>query len=200
MAKNRGAGVESQGIGGKAKKKRRSADRPARTRSHYIADLSLNHVERFVLRRGHTVEGPRHDYGYDLVLSTYDYKGSPTYEIGEIENGCVYLQLKATDNLTVLQDGHTISFEMKRQHVEHWIGEAMPVVLVVYDVASETAYWLYVQRYLKDPGFTMPPGDQQGVTLHLSKANVLNEAAIDEFRGYKETVLNEVKAKCNLHV
>jgi hypothetical protein len=183
----------------KVKRKPPAADRPVRTRSHYIADLSLNHVERLVLRRGHTVDGPRQDYGYDLVLSTYDYKGSATYELGEIENGCVYLQLKATDKLTLLQDGQTISFEIKRQHAELWLHETMPVVLVVYDVPEETAYWLYVQRYLKAPSFSMPPNEQQGVTLHLSKSDVLDEAAIDRFRGYKEAVLDEVRTKCNLH-
>ena len=56
--------------------------RKRRTREHVIADLSVNHVERVVLRCGWTVERTRHDYGLDLYLETYNIDG-------EVENGCV---------------------------------------------------------------------------------------------------------------
>ena len=35
--------------------------------NHIIADLSVNHVERFVLRCGYTLERTVHDYGVDLL-------------------------------------------------------------------------------------------------------------------------------------
>ena len=35
------------------------------TRGHVIADLSANHVERFVLECGFAAEVTRHDYGVD---------------------------------------------------------------------------------------------------------------------------------------
>ena len=54
--------------------------RKRRTREHVIADLSVHHVEGFVLRCGWTVERTRHDYGLDLLMRTYS--GS-----GEIESG-----------------------------------------------------------------------------------------------------------------
>ena len=57
-----------------------------RTREHVIADLSVNHVERFVLLCGHTVERVLHDYGIDLLLYTYDGNG-------ESENDTIYIQL-----------------------------------------------------------------------------------------------------------
>ena len=43
----------------------RKYTRKRRTREHVIADLSVNHLERVVLRAGHTVERFRHDYGFD---------------------------------------------------------------------------------------------------------------------------------------
>jgi len=49
--------------------------RKRRTRAHVIADQSVNHVERYVLDEGHTVQRLGSDYGYDLVLFTYDEKG-----------------------------------------------------------------------------------------------------------------------------
>jgi hypothetical protein len=64
--------------------------RKRRTREHVIADLSVNHVERFVLRCGWTTERTRHDYGLDLEMKTYN-------AAGETESEHVLLQLKATD-------------------------------------------------------------------------------------------------------
>jgi Domain of unknown function (DUF4365) len=66
--------------------------RKRRTREHVIADLSVHHVEGFVLRCGWTVERKRHDYGLDLYMQTYNGDG-------ETENGWVWFQLKATDSL-----------------------------------------------------------------------------------------------------
>ena len=49
--------------------------RKRRTREHVIADLSVNHVERVVLRCGWTVQRLNPDYGIDLVMTTYDASG-----------------------------------------------------------------------------------------------------------------------------
>jgi hypothetical protein len=46
-----------------------------RTRQHVIADLSVHHVEGFVLEEGHTVERVAKDYGCDLLFFTYDEPG-----------------------------------------------------------------------------------------------------------------------------
>ena len=68
--------------------KRPSPDRrKRRTREHVIADLSINHVERFVLRAGCTAERTKHDYGIDLLMETFNVAGEP-------ENGQVLFQLK----------------------------------------------------------------------------------------------------------
>ena len=62
--------------------------RKRRTREHVIADLSVNFVERQVLLCGHTVERVRADYGYDLLLSTYDPKGEVETGRGDVSR-CV---------------------------------------------------------------------------------------------------------------
>lgn len=63
-----------------------------RTRQHVIADLSVNHVEYFALQCGYSIERIESDYGYDLQIYSYD-------KYGELENGVVYVQLKATDHI-----------------------------------------------------------------------------------------------------
>src|SRR5262249_11030256 len=79
------------GPGGRLGKTPR-APRKRRTREHVIADLGVNFVERQALLCGYTVEKIVHDYGYDLLLFTFDAKGY-------VENGFVFLQVKATDSL-----------------------------------------------------------------------------------------------------
>ena len=43
--------------------------------STVIADLSAHYVEGFVLLEGHTAQRFDHDYGYDLLIVTYDEHG-----------------------------------------------------------------------------------------------------------------------------
>ncbi len=98
---------------------------PKRTREHRIADLSAHYVAGFVLRKGYTVAGHRHDYGYDLALSTGDYRYG---DDGELEPDSIKIQLKTTDNVKALNDGKTISLGgIERRHILLWRQEHMPV-------------------------------------------------------------------------
>jgi len=160
--------------------------RKRRTRGHVIADLSTNHVERFALRCGYSIERVQHDYGADLGLLTYN-------PDGEVENGQVYVQLKATDRLDVLRNGQIIAFPVKRADLELWLREPMPYILVVYDAQADVAYWLYVQAYFERlQGFNL---DRVGrtVTVHIPKANVLDESAIRRFARFKERMLEQAE-------
>src|SRR5437899_5839460 len=82
--------------------------RKQRTRQHVIADLSVHHVEGFILEEGHTAQRLDSDYGYDLVLVTYD-------ERGYIEPDSVYIQLKAAESLAAI-DSH-YGFEVPKRQV-----------------------------------------------------------------------------------
>jgi hypothetical protein len=104
-----------------------------RTREHVLADLAINHLERHVLRCGFVAERIQHDYGLDLVVFTFN-------ERGEVENGQVLLQVKATDDLPPLQDGQRIAFPLAREDLRHWLRETDPVILVLYDGRKDQAY------------------------------------------------------------
>jgi hypothetical protein len=109
-----------------------------RTRGHVLADLSINYVERQVLLCGCSVQRVHSDYGYDLMMSTYNAQG-------EIEGGIVFFQVKATDHLPVLADGKAIAWSISRRDLRLWFNEAYPVILVVYAGPDDRAYWLHVQ-------------------------------------------------------
>ena len=155
--------------------------RKRRTRQHVIADLSVNHVERLVLRCGCSIERPRADYGLDLTLFTYNRRG-------EIENGVVYFQLKATDRPRYRRGGRTLTLRVTNADLSYWLAEKQPVILITYDAQKDCAHWVYVQAYFESlPGFRL--SRRAGTTtVQMPVDNRLNEAAIRRFIRYRDEV------------
>jgi Domain of unknown function (DUF4365) len=131
--------------------------RKQRTREHVIVDLSLHHVEGFVLRCGYTVQRTVADYGYDLYLETYS-------ETGEIEADPIRLQLKASDNLQQyeLTEEEVFSFPVSTKDYRLWSEALLPVFLILYDATVNEGYWLDVQDYAANQ-----PQDLTGKSLRL---------------------------------
>lgn len=163
-----------------------------RHREHIIADLSVNHVERYVFLCGYSVERVEYDYGFDLILFTYDVNS-------EIENGQIYLQLKARDSLRTLADQETIAFTIARSDLELWLFEPMPCILIVYDAQLDVAYWLYLQAYFENlPGFDISKIGES-ITVRLPKTNILDREAIEKFAKYRNDILNQLKGVIRHH-
>jgi hypothetical protein len=158
----------------------------ARTREHVIADLAVNHVERQVLLGGGTVERIVHDYGLDLVLFTYT-------STGEIESSNVFIQVKATEKMTWLQDGEAASFRLDRADLVGWLHQLLPVILVVYDATEDRAYWLHVQGYFAAlPDFNLF-GIGPKVSVHLSAEQILEPATVRQFAALRDEALQGTK-------
>ena len=104
--------------------------RKQRTRQHVIADLSVNHVERFIIEEGHTVQRLGSDYGYDLHLTTYDGQGY-------IEPGPAYIQLKASESLQLL--GREYIYDVDIRDYNLWTIDPVPVFLVLFDASRRRA-------------------------------------------------------------
>jgi hypothetical protein len=113
--------------------------RKQRTREHVIADLSVNFVERFFLRGGHTVQRTTFDYGHDLFVQTFT-------ENGEVEEGYLLVQLKATDMPRFVADGRFVTVTVERSDAEFWSEDPAPVFLMLYDAGNEMAYWADMQN------------------------------------------------------
>jgi hypothetical protein len=153
--------------------------RKRRTREHVIADLSVNHVERLVLRCGWTVERSRHDYGIDLAMETFTADG-------EVQNGRILFQLKATDFLRMSADGTVIPIRLEWRDLLYWLNEPLPVLLILYDAQGDRAYWLYVQEYFRRRRWRRRAARATTVTVHVPVSNVLDEAAIRLFRQFRD--------------
>jgi hypothetical protein len=148
--------------------------RKRRTREHVIADLSVNHVERFVLRCGWTCERKRHDYGLDLYMETYNPEG-------EVENGWIWFQLKATETLRRSADRKVMPFRLEWRDLLFWLNEPQPVILVLYEAREDRAFWLYVQEYFRRRRWVKRIDTATTVTVHVPSDNLLDEAAIRRF-------------------
>jgi hypothetical protein len=158
--------------------RRKDASKKRRTRQHVIADLAMNHIERIVLLCGHTLQRITHDYGLDAALTTYNAKG-------EVENGVVWLQLKATDHLQQQNDGRDFALRVQRKDLLYWLGEQYPVVVVLYDAADDRAFWLHVQGEFAGGKVFELARAGASMTCHLSAEGLLTRDAIQEVRRLK---------------
>ena len=160
--------------------------RKRRTREHVLADLSVNHFERQALLCGFSVERVRNDYGYGLFLFTDNSEG-------EIENGDIRVQLKATDTLPSVRADGTFPFRVSRSDLILWLNEPMPVVLSVYDAQADEGYWLYVQPYFRRlidfNVFTVG----QTVTVYIPLTNKLEQDAVKQFGSFRFQEQNQGK-------
>src|SRR3954466_15173807 len=114
--------------------------RKQRTRQHVIADQNVNHVERFIIDEGHTAQRMEKDYGYDLLLFTYD-------EQGYAEPDLLSIQLKAAESLRAVGANYVLDLDIRDYYL--WMLEKMPVLLILFDASRRKAYWLVVQAYFK---------------------------------------------------
>lgn len=155
-------------------------DRPGkhRTRGHILADLSANRFEWHALACGFSVERIQHDYGYDLALFTYDRQG-------RIENGMIWVQLKATDHARLNRLRNAVVVRVERAHLLFWLREIDPVMLVVYDAAKDQAYWLHVQGEVKGGRIFRLLRTQATVSMLVPTANVLDRESIQAFARLK---------------
>lgn len=160
--------------------------RKKRPREHIIADLSVNFIERYIFLCGYSVERIEYDYGYDLQIFTYD-------ENGEIENGQIYVQLKATNSLIKLVDNETVTFKLTRSDLELWLNEPMPCILIIYDVQANEAYWLYLQAYFENLEKFDLRQVRDSMVVRIPKKNIINQEAIKKFATFKNDVIKQLR-------
>ena len=148
--------------------------RKRRTIEHVISEMSVNFLERQILRRGHQLmRPPQLEYGVDGYMLHFD-------EDGFVENGLVYFQVKATGSVKFVDKGRAISVTVEGAHLHQWSWVVHhPVILVLYDAEEKRAYWFDVKAFA-DQHQLDPEGET--VTFRIPTKNKLDLRAIDTFR------------------
>lgn len=154
--------------------------RKQRTRQHIIADLSVHHLEGFILEEGHTAQRLHPDYGYDLFMFTYDSQGY-------VEPGLVWFQLKASESFQTSDSAYVFDLDIRDYNL--WMLEEMPVILVLFDASRRRACWLPVQRYFLEDVTRQPKSGARSVRLSVPQRQVLNRRAIRNFQNLKSVAL-----------
>jgi Domain of unknown function (DUF4365) len=167
-------------------RKSRHNRRKRRTREHVLGDLGVNYVERQVLLRGWSVDRFTHDYGIDLFMSTYT-------DDGELENGRILMQIKATDHLRLLKDKTTFSIPLESRDLRYWLKEPAPVLLIVFDANSDVAYWLNVQEYFDKQQLIDLATVPGRVTVRIPVSNRLDEHALAHFAQLRDRTLDRLE-------
>ncbi len=163
----------------------RTPQRKTRTFEHVLEDLSENFLERKVLERGHVLQRPRRDYGVDVTMFHYA-------ESGEIENGEIRFQLKASKSLKLIKNGEFISMPIATGDLHYWSLEFYPFILVLYEETTNCAYWLHIQPYVNKVPDCLDP-DKKTFNVHVPVANKLTVSSIDKFRRLSMTIVDKLR-------
>jgi hypothetical protein len=109
---------------------------PRRPRAHIVGDRALAAVARVLSDAGFTAETLAKDYGEDLFVQTS--------HAGEIDASRLWFQVKGTENITrYRKQTQNFALSVPYDHAIKWIRSADPVVVVLWDVASDSGYWCW---------------------------------------------------------
>jgi len=122
-------------------------------------------VERFIIDEGHTAQRLHSDYGFDLVLFTYD-------EQGYFEPDSVFLQLKAQESLQAAGSDYVFDLDFRDYNLWRWVNA--PVILILFDASRRRAYWLHIQGYFRQEAARPPKVGAKTVRVRLPKRQVIN--------------------------
>jgi hypothetical protein len=86
-------------------------------------------------------------------------------------------------------EGQTVAFVVQRADLDYWLGERLPVMLIVYDASTDTAYWLHVQEYFREQGGFDLTMVGETITVYLNLSDVVNTDAMRQFARRKAAVL-----------
>jgi len=151
--------------------------RKQRTRQHVIADQSMNYVERYIIDEGHTAQRLERDYGYDLLLFTYD-------ERGFVEPDYVAMQLKAAESLGIVGADYVYDVDIRDYNL--WTIERAPVILILFDASQRKAYWLHVQRFFSLNSARQPTKGAKTVRVRVPISQKWTRRAVAAIRELKK--------------
>jgi hypothetical protein len=166
-----------------------NSPRKRRTREHIIADLSMNFVERHIFENGDTAIRPTADYGYDLILETYDAEGYP-------EPDLAYMQLKATDDMQRHERDDSYWLQVDMRDCRRWIETVYPDFLILYDAIAKRAFWLHVQGYSRE--HPLKHALAGSVRVDIPKKNRFGSGTMQAMRKIKAEISRQFKEREDL--
>lgn len=136
---------------------------PARTRSQKIGDKGQNQVRERVDAHPHWMCRLQDlDYGVDLEAEYAPAEGDGQCPAGKL----LKLQVKATESADVR--GQVVHVVLERSFLSYALQFRLPVILVHVDVATRSAWWLWLQAWaLEHEERLASSPDNATITVHV---------------------------------
>lgn len=125
------------------------------------------------------------DYGYDAAIYTYNQQG-------ELENGAIFVQLKATEHLKHSKKHKAVEFSLSKRDLEVWLDNPLPVVLMLYHVSDDVAYYLELQHYFTERQILLQD-IVKFTQVFISPQNVLTPTIVKALGDAKNDIFNQFK-------
>ena len=149
--------------------------RKQRTREHIIEDLGFNHVERQVLIAGHVFSrSDDENYEYQAVIDTFNSSEEP-------ENLHILVQMKSIDSAMIVNTSDKWLFELPKRDLISWLSDIRPVIVILFDVHSETAYYVDLETYFQENRQILKK-ISKFVKIYLSKNAIFDSKAIQKLQ------------------
>jgi hypothetical protein len=98
------------------------------------------------------------------------------------------IQLKGIEKIQIIRND--IKLSLKTKHLYYYLDKvkSFPVFLIVVDVLSKKAYYLFLQKYLNEEILNMGWRNQKNVLIHISQSNEIND-----LQSLKKTIIDADK-------
>jgi predicted enzyme involved in methoxymalonyl-ACP biosynthesis len=110
----------------------------------------------------------------------------------------VYVQLKATDYIERYTREENFSYVFEKAHLDIWLNEPMPVIIVLFDAQNEVAYWVYLQAYFEQKEISLLSA-QKTFTIYFDQHNIVSRDAVKKWQAYKNHVLAQIDGRITHH-
>jgi hypothetical protein len=107
-------------------------------------------------------------------------------EKGYTEPGLIFLQLKASE--TLARSGENYTYDLDVRDYNLWVVERFPVILVLYEAATQRAFWVHIQGYFADNPFRQPKKGAKTVRVLIGRRQIVSHRAVAKWRGFKGVV------------
>ena len=151
--------------------------RKRRTKGHIVADLGYNHAEKQVLLAGHVMTKVTSDYGYDGLVNTFDMNG-------EFEHRFFLVQVKSTGKTRFSVKNGGFELTLSKRDLLHWLNNPIVVAVVLYNLSTDRAYFLHVQRYFSEKKIELQ-NVRKFIQVFVPPENLFTAEVVNYFRTAK---------------
>ena len=159
-----------------------TAPTPRRTRQHVIAAMSMIHVQKAFIDKGHTVDREYEDYGYDLVAKNLRCEKDTGRTATFASRSRPRIQSDASG------EEDSFSLEIKLKHYNLWMQALMPVFLILYEPGKRRPIGSTCRLTSPRIPERGPIKAAKTVTVHIPAENEFNEETIDYMRERKAAI------------